>query len=713
MTDIIGTDIFVSNRGIGFNLNNKGELSLESILRPPSAGGLAAALVGSGLEIEVPNKAYSSAEKLIEYLSKYIDENGHKAPIWITGAMKSGDLKVASGEYDNLFEKAVEIRFSLEEINNSADIFFVKGDNDDSTSFYLIYNGKLIRMKKVEFEKKSYNQFYQNPVNSFFWPLAHLKGENTFEIVKGFPRPKLRKDDYSLYTNTDNIFAHVILNEIKRIRSGKKDTEYSINLRIDDYQLMNVGCQVQKLFSDEEDSSEAFGEQSFRNTGFFNHIPVPDVQAIKKLLEREETDQKIFLSDKDRNSFAYKPAKKIDEPLKAVMADTFYRMLTGHSMLGFHTKEYVENFVDLAQYFFGSENINADFSEDGFSCMLSYNLNRNEDSVLIGTFPIGIDLDWAGPERFTEVPELDYKMKRVVRRKNKWRHILDKLLCRIIPNKKLKPHIDVFKAEEHEKLDIGNLVKETNKNGAVFSAMGRSDYTKNFHLAVEGFGELVKEQLEKYKDPRENGMPLHLLLLTAPSRMNVEAYRNNFEILLRRVEEINKLFENPEYEFGRGNKKYITPTGEAPIIFAPERVTDKNKAAVFLNTISVYPPDRDGQNIMPMEEWTVADDTFEKFPYTIIGRDIGLAQTLIQDYQDQKIFLNKDANREVPEGVELVDTRSKDRVVQMKKAMENSIGKYASPELMKYVHQYRNVQNWTDAIMKTIRSGEYQHPYRN
>lgn len=185
----------------------------------------------------------------------------------------------------------------------------------------------------VFLSQKQIDEFYNGYSNSVLWPLFHNLG-------KRLPEAKQRQVWWRAYKQINNLYAQAVLEQ----------AESGVRVWVHDYQLMLVPEFLR-------------AERPDYITGFFLHIPFPNVRTLQRLPERKQL-------------------------VKGVL---------GADLVGFHTSGYVDNFLDNSQ---------------AIGILVSHGREPVVDGrlVRVADFPMGIDYD-----KYAAAPQTE-AVKAAVRR---------------------------------------------------------------------------------------------------------------------------------------------------------------------------------------------------------------------------------------------------------------------------------------------------------
>lgn len=380
---------------------------------------------------------------------------------WIGASMGDRDIEVTRGHYSDLFARLSESEYSPEkfpliEIEPGNRMRFKYGKYD----FYIRF---------VFFDSKHMNSYYGQFSNGFLWPLMHLTRSPAFyKITSSFPRPGFVKNDFVQYTSSSVTFANTLLDEIKKNRDAGDSAENTI-IWNQDYHLM----QIAEIFRDLIQNG-SLGEKYKKNIhiGQFIHTPFFNIHEIQGLIREDKRNR---LKDKLYDPFP----ENIDSVLKKIS----WGMLSNH-FLGFHTKEYCDNYLEALEEWFPVDiRINDQF----------YEVHYRDRVTTIGALPIGLDVD--------------------------------RILSEVRSSKKVKYRF--------RKQSLYNLItKDRQKNKIIFGGLERCDYTKGLLERLSIFSKTCERLLDSGREAR-------FYQVSSPSRMGNDSYIMLNEMLEDEVEKLN------------------------------------------------------------------------------------------------------------------------------------------------------------------------------
>ncbi|MFO7738784.1 MAG: trehalose-6-phosphate synthase [Desulfatiglandaceae bacterium] len=282
-------------------------------------------------------------------------------PTWIGASMGDRDIEVARGHYSNLFKKMVEEKHAPEH--------FPHIEIDPDNRMHFRYKEYDFYMRFVFFDTRHMHSYYNKFANGFLWPLMHLTRSPLFyKKAKAFPRPAFEKNDFVQYTSSGVTFANTIIDEIRKSKEFWKNRD-EIVIWNQDYHLMQI-AEVYKALLLEERFSE---EQKRRiHVGQFMHTPFFNIHEIQGLIRQDK-----------RSRVRVQMYDPFSESIESVLQKLTWGMLA-NDFIGFHTKEYCDNYLEALEEWFPVE-ISV---RDRF-----YEIVHQDTVTTIGAFPIGLDVD--------------------------------------------------------------------------------------------------------------------------------------------------------------------------------------------------------------------------------------------------------------------------------------------------------------------------------
>lgn len=380
---------------------------------------------------------------------------------WLGSSMGDRDVDVARGHYSHLFR-------GMEE-KGLAPQWFPHIEIDPDNRMHFRYGEYDFFMRFVFFDTPHMHSYYSRFANGFLWPLIHLTRPPLFyKKSSAFPRPEFQKSDFVQYTSSGLTFANTVLDEIQKSGALMRTDEETVVWN-QDYHLMRVSEDFKGLLRQEGVEPEA---RKHIHVGQFMHTPFFNIHEIQGLI-REDKRGRI-------KARVYDP---FDESIESVLKRVTWGMLH-NDFIGFHTKEYCDNYLEALEEWFPVDIRVGD---------RSYEIHRRGGVTTVGAFPIGLDVD--------------------------------KILAEVAPGKSLD--------HEVEGRQLRKWIQEKRGRGkVVFGGLERRDYTKG-----------LIERLRVYRHARnrlrENDRGACFFQVTSPSRMANPEYRKLQEDLDEEVAKIN------------------------------------------------------------------------------------------------------------------------------------------------------------------------------
>jgi trehalose-6-phosphate synthase len=400
---------------------------------------------------------------------------GKWSTTWLGASMGDRDIDVARGHYTRLFKRMIK--------ENHAPDSFPHIEIDPDTRMHFRYRDYDFYMRFVFFDTKHMHSYYSKFANGFLWPLMHLTRSPLF-YKKGatFPRPYLEKNDFVQYTSSGVTFANTIIDEIRKTK-GLRNKSEDIVVWNQDYHVMQVAEVYNALLLEERFSDT---ERGRIHVGQFMHTPFFNIHEIQGLI-REDKRHRV-------KAQIYDP---FGESIETVLQKLTWGMLS-NDFIGFHTKEYCDNYLEALQEWFPVEiRISGQF----------YEIIHQDSVTTIGAFPIGLDVD--------------------------------KILSEVSEGKPMESKLG--KESLHDK-----LTKDRIKGRYIFGGLERCDYTKGL---VERLG-IFSHALNKLKGLNRDA---RLYQITAPSRLENPDYQNLYAVMEEEVTKLNvKLPGNPIVHVNEG-----------------------------------------------------------------------------------------------------------------------------------------------------------------
>jgi trehalose 6-phosphate synthase len=462
----------------------------------------------------LPNKPKFGEGGLVQAMAGLL-RPGRWNPIWVGASMGDKDLDVANGYYSQLFRKMNEQKIAPEhfphiEILPDKRIRFTYKEYD-------------FNMRFVFFDTEHMHSYYNKFANGFLWPLMHLTREPLFYKTKlDFPKPSFEKSDFMQYMSSGVTFANTTFDETRRNRRlWQKGDDFVV--WIQDYHLMQVADVYKTLLVEEGFSVE---EKQKIRVGQFMHTPFFNIHEIQGLIREDK-----------RNRLKAERFDPFPESVEQVLKRLTWGMLS-NDFIGFHNKEYCDNYLSALQEWFPVEiRVAQQF----------YEINHSNGVTTVGAFPIGLDIDSILPEVRME-KRLNYQ----------W-----------------------------QQRDLYDQMAEDRRNGRyVFGGLERRDYTKGLVERLKIF----QGTLGILRDPgkTKNGArkDARLYQVTSPSRLANPAYQKLSDMLEREVQKTN-------ITMSRGYQPVVHLDQGVP---PPENYRFLRETDVMLVT-----PLEDGMNLVALE----------------------------------------------------------------------------------------------------------------
>ena len=380
---------------------------------------------------------------------------------WLGASMGDKDIDVARGHYGRLFKRMIKEKY--------APGYFPHIEIDPDTRMHFRYRDYDFYMRFVFFDTKHMHSYYNKFANGFLWPLMHLTRSPLFyKNGKTFPRPYLGRNDFIQYMSSGVTFANTIIDEIRKGKGFWKE-EDDLVVWNQDYHLMQI-AEVYKALLFEEGFPE---EKKKRiHLGHFMHTPFFNIHEIQGLIREDKRNR---LKDQIYDPFG--------ETIESVLQKLTWGMLS-NDFIGFHTKEYCDNYLEALQEWFPVEiRIAGKF----------YEIIHQDAVTTIGAFPIGLDVDKILGE-VSEGKVLHYKLG------------AESLFDRLAADKRRKRHI--------------------------FGGLERCDYTKGLTERLAIFSHALNRLKSIQRDAR-------FYQITAPSRSENPEYQYLDTVLREEVARIN------------------------------------------------------------------------------------------------------------------------------------------------------------------------------
>ena len=411
-----------------------------------------------------PNPPKFGAGGLVQAMSSLL-KPGNWNPTWLGASMGNLDIDVARGHYAPLFKKMAQEGHSPND--------FPQIEIEPDTRMHFKYQDYDFHLRFVFFDTKHMHSYYNKFANGFLWPLMHLTRAPLFyKKAEGFPRPHFEKNDFIQYTSSGVTFANTVVDELNKSKEFWKREE-DIVVWNQDYHLMQIAETLKALLLEEGLSDD---ERRRIHIGQFMHTPFYNIHEIQGLI-REDKRNRVKMQ-------VYDPfAEDIEGALKKLT----WGMLA-NDFIGFHTKEYCDNYLEALQEWFPVEiRVKKHF----------YEILYQDQLTTIGAFPIGLDVD--------------------------------RILSEVSEDKTLEHEMDgedLYETIRRNRLD----------DAYVFGGLERCDYTKGLMERCAIFQHALGKLRATGKDAR-------FYQVTAPSRMDNPDYQRLNATLSAEISSLNKKLE--------------------------------------------------------------------------------------------------------------------------------------------------------------------------
>lgn len=397
---------------------------------------------------------------------------GNWNPIWIGASMGDQDVAVASGHYSELFKRMYDEHYAPDhfphiEIKPDKRIEFRYKEYD----FY---------MRFVFFDTEHMHSYYNKFSNGFLWPLMHLTREPLFyKVKKEFPKPSFEKSDFLQYMSSGVTFANTVFDETRKNRKLWQAGDDFV-VWIQDYHLMQMADTYKALLIEGGVPSEDLHRI---HVGQFMHTPFFNIHDILGLI-REDKRRRL-------------KAKRLDpfpESFERVLKRLTWGMLA-NDFIGFHTKEYCDNYLSALQEWFPVEIRQAENV---------YEITHSNGTTAVSAFPIGLDVD--------------------------------KILEAISGEKPVEGYLG------GERL-YDRICSDREQGRYIFGGLERCDYTKGllerlriFHHALTKLRNTAKRRADDKREGR-------LYQITSPSRLANPDYQYLKQVLDKEIIHQNKVLK--------------------------------------------------------------------------------------------------------------------------------------------------------------------------
>jgi len=380
-------------------------------------------------------------------------------PTWIGASMGDRDFDVARGHYTDLFEAMAREKHSPEN--------FPHISIDPDRRMHFRYRDYDFYMRFVFFDTRHMHSYYSKFANGFLWPLMHLTRPPLFyQKTKTFPRPDFEKNDFIQYTSSAVTFANTVSDEVRRSMAREGD----FVVWNQDYHLMQFAEPYKALLIEEGCSG---AERKRIHVGQFMHTPFFNIHEIQGLIRQ---DKRRRVQSRIYDPFA--------ESMETVLQKITWGMLA-NDFIGFHTKEYCDNFLEALQDWF-PVNIRVVDSR--------YEISYQDGVTTIGALPIGLDVD--------------------------------RILHEVSPGKKLDHSVNGESLYE-------KLSRDRKEGRIICGGLERWDYTKGLLERLDIFSRALGGL-------KEAGKAARFYQVTAPSRSGSPDYQNLQNLLDTEVAKMNR-----------------------------------------------------------------------------------------------------------------------------------------------------------------------------
>jgi len=395
-------------------------------------------------------------------------------PTWIGASMGDRDIDVARGHYTHLFRRMSE--------EGQAPAHFPHIEIEPDGRMHFRYREYDFYMRSVFFDTRHMHSYYSKFANGFLWPLMHLTRTPLFyKKTKAFPRPSFERDDFIQYTSSGVTFANTVIDEIRKSRAFR--SERNVVVWSQDYHLMQIADSYRALISMEGFS---MGETKRICLGQFMHTPFFDIHEIQGLIREDK-----------RNWVKTQVYDPFGETMESVLQKLTWGLLA-NDFIGFHTKDYCDNFLEALEEWFPVE-----IKVAG----QAYEIWHQGRVTTVGALPIGLDVD--------------------------------KILAEVSEDRALEYPLDGGSLQD-------SMMEEKAKGTILFGGLERCDYTKGL---IERMG-IFQHALAKL---RAMGREARFFQVTAPSRHENPDYRNLTDLIGREVTALNsRLGEDCVIHLGDG-----------------------------------------------------------------------------------------------------------------------------------------------------------------
>lgn len=411
-----------------------------------------------------PNPPKFGGGGLVQAMASLL-KPGSWNPTWLGASMGNRDMDVARGHYAPLFERMKHEGHAPQD--------FPQIEIEPDTRIHFKYRDYDFHLRFVFFDTRHMHSYYSKFANGFLWPLMHLTRAPVFyKKARGFPRPYFEKNDFIQYTSSGVTLANTVIDELDKRKEFWK-TEEDVVVWNQDYHLMQISETIKALLVEEGLSNH---EQQRINIGQFMHTPFFNIHEIQGLI-REDKRSRVKMQVHD--PFA--------EDIEGALQKLTWGMLA-NDFIGFHTKEYCDNYLEALQEWFPVEiKVKGHF----------YEIIHQDRVTTIGAFPIGLDVDG--------------------------------ILSEVSKEKTLE--------HETDGEDLYETIRRNRLHGAyIFGGLDRRDYTKG--LMERGI--IFQHALGKI---RAKGKDARFYQVTSPSRMDNPDYQYLEDTLSAEISRLNSRLE--------------------------------------------------------------------------------------------------------------------------------------------------------------------------
>lgn len=389
---------------------------------------------------------------------------------------------------------------------------------DENNYIWVPVNGdSRYRLLRVFPREKDFDNFYLGYSNRVLWPLFHNVGVN----------PELGPDYIEYWKSYDIVNSIFANNTVKAFKDIKDESPDNPLVLVNDYHLLTLPKKIREMSGESPCLKDAV-------ITYFHHIPWLEPSIYEKVPHRRELIDGLFGSD----------------------------------LIGFHTDDYVNNFLHCAYRQNKGNGFDVGFENLNGKDVARVRLNGKD--VYVAKFPIGID-----PDRHRGFAE----------KGGDGREMANKYLEGGFP-----------------------------ENGILMLGVARFDYTKGIGKEIMAIEQLLNEISDK--DP-EYAKRIRLLQVLAPTREDIPEYREYKERIIRMADGVNK--------------KFMERYGFMPITLEKEGMSHEQLASLYrFADVFLIPATRDGMNLTGFE-CVASQDTEYKSGVIVMSETIG-ARDVIGDY---------------------------------------------------------------------------------